>query len=161
MSGQLEDHVNQSCEIYRMSVFFRRLEPDLLGNAFCRLIQAVSQSIHYAQYLNLPTCHETHLQSYLALDPQLSSFRCVLGMRLGKDHRRYEGRFRSDPGGRNAAVEQGTGRVHDAGEASRYDLAHVFTARDTMGDAGTEGGTANSPFARCPGAGLSTRSIVE
>jgi hypothetical protein len=39
--------------IYRVPVFFRGLEPDLLGNVLCLLIQTMPQSIHYAQYLYL------------------------------------------------------------------------------------------------------------
>ena len=74
--------MNQSRVIYRMPIFFRGLEPDLLGNTLCLLIQTMPQPVHYAQYLYLASRQETHLQSYLTLDPQLSSFRCVLRMRL-------------------------------------------------------------------------------
>jgi hypothetical protein len=68
--------------IYRVPIFYRGLEPDLLGNMLCRLIQTMPQAVHYAQYLYLATRQEAHLQSNLTLDPQLSGFRGVLRMRL-------------------------------------------------------------------------------
>jgi hypothetical protein len=52
-----------------MPIFFRGLEPDLLGNTLCLLIQTMPQPIHYAQYLYLASSQKAHLQSYLALDP--------------------------------------------------------------------------------------------
>ena len=74
--------MDQCRVIYRMPIFFRGLEPDLLGNTLCLLIQTMPQPIHYTQYLYLASSQEPHLQSYLTLDPQLSGFRSVLRMRL-------------------------------------------------------------------------------
>jgi hypothetical protein len=65
-----------------MPIFYRGLEPDLLGNTLCLLIQTMPQPVHYPQYLYLARGQKTHLQSYLTLDPQLSSFRGVFRMRL-------------------------------------------------------------------------------
>ena len=59
--GQLEGHVNQGRVINRMPIFNRGLEPDLLGNTLCLLIQTMPQPVHYAQYLDLASSQKTHL----------------------------------------------------------------------------------------------------
>ena len=53
--------MDQSCVIYRMPIFFCGLEPDLLGNTLCLLIQTMPQPVHYAQYLDLASSQKTHL----------------------------------------------------------------------------------------------------
>src|ERR1700753_1574360 len=86
--------MDQSGVIYRMPIFFCGLEPDLFGNAFRLLIQTMPQPIHYAQYLHLATRHETHLQSYLALNAQLSRFWRVLRVWFRDHDRGNKCRFR-------------------------------------------------------------------
>ena len=76
-----------------MPIFFRGLEPDLLGNTFCLLIQTMPQPVYYPQYLDLATRQKTHLQSYLTLNSQLSRFRRVFRVRFRDHDRRNKGRF--------------------------------------------------------------------
>src|SRR5271156_1055848 len=116
--SQLEGHVNQRCVIYRMPILDRGLEPDLLGNTLCLLIQTMPQPVHYTQYLYLATGQKTHLQGYLTLNLQLSCFRGVFGMRLRYYNRRNESRFGrldSHLGGRTADVVGKAGRGHRTG----------------------------------------------
>ena len=159
-----------------MPILVRGLEPDLLGNVLCLLIQTMPQSVNYAQYLYLASCQKSHLQSYLALDPELSGFRSVLRMRLRDHDRRDEGRFRwldGYLGGRIADVGGKAGRCHrtgdrlagaanDAiGEAGRSHFAHVVAAGDAIRHSRAKRSACNRALAGGAGAAIRPGRAVE